>query len=240
MNPAALNRMGNSSQNAYKQYLSHSMTKRAFISSVPIFASLGVSAAGGPNASVQDHPYLSPESCSLADPDVRWANMDDELKKAFGSSEQGQTRFFHVYAENLRKWTKAKHPQSEASRHHLQTAFTKAAEFINISVWGIRIHFMPRFPAALEWIIWHGWQGHGQAFDADGAESRYEIDDLLILFVTLFKANAEAPKQLTEERRSMDESLAALQKAEPLLPESGRRYFRAQLAKLIAGAIVNS
>jgi hypothetical protein len=216
------------------------MTKRSFITALPLLSSLGAAAAEGSRGALQDHPYLSPENCSHADAYSRWANVDDELRKAFGSSEQGQTRFFEVYAQNLRKWTKEKHPQSEASRPHLETAFTKAAEFINFSVWGVRIHFMPRFPATLEWIIWRGWQGHGKAFEVGEANTRYEIDDLRTLFVILFNSNAEVWKKLAEERARMDESLSALQQAETLLPEAGRKYFRTQLAKQIAEAFLNS
>jgi hypothetical protein len=215
------------------------MTKRSFVATLPLLGSLNVLAAQDTQLALADHPYLSPENCSQSDPNSRWEERDEDFKRAYGSSEQAQTRFFEIYAHHLRKWTEEKRPESKASRPHLEEAFDEAMRFINFDVWGGRGHAMPRFSARLEWILWHGWNGHKNPFDTAEAEARYEIEDIRALFVILFKANAEQWKKLDDSRPRIDKSLAALQKAEGHLSLAGQKYFRTQLAQLVAMGIQN-
>lgn len=100
-------------------------------------------------------------------------------------------------------------------------------EFIVFDIWGGVAHEMTRLPARVEWVVWNGFQ---TSFSIHG---RYQQDDIRMLSQTLFKANAELWKGQPRAYPKIDACLETLSKAEKLLSEDGRSYFRTQLMRMI-------
>jgi hypothetical protein len=204
------------------------MNKRTFIGSLPCF---GLSAFA-----VADNTHnrlifeLTPEMCSQASAGLLWEkrlSMNSE-----GASEQAQTRFYQDYESKLHEWTDLKQPVAKTVRPHVSRAFMSAMEFIILDVEGGRIHALPRFPAEIEWHIWHGFNlGFAETSARTGRYKHKTISDLLI---TIFEAHAEPDKNLEDSQLRIDDCLKAMTEAEKMLPEQGALYFRSVLIREIA------
>ncbi|MCE9519322.1 MAG: hypothetical protein K8R87_07205 [Verrucomicrobia bacterium] len=101
------------------------MNKRTFLTTFSVIGGLKLTAAES-GRDLKDHPYLSPENCSLDDPDTRFHNRSDKFSAEFGRSEQAEDQFRVAYAENLEKWIQKKYSETKDTRELIEKAYFDA------------------------------------------------------------------------------------------------------------------
>jgi hypothetical protein len=175
-------------------------------------------------------PWLSPESCSHAEPYSFWEECaDNEARRneMGGSSEQNQDVFFHAYAGNLAFFTDKRYPLARKIREPLHSAFGRLFFFIGSTndLTGTK-HFADRLPASLEWDIYSGFNNH---FPLD-PDRRFSVADIRRIAHQLQLAY---PENKLNSNRSLiynfEPDLKDLEKAEGPLSVDAIYYFREKI-----------